>query len=62
MRVKGAGRVTIGDKFHSGQQILLITEYHDYDGGSALPYDPVKTVCKDITFGANVWLGRLVAI
>lgn len=62
LRIKGAGRVTIGDNFHSGQEILFITEYHDYDGGDALPYDPVKTVCKDITIAANVWLGDRVVV
>lgn len=62
LRIKGAGRVTISDNFHSGQEILFITEYHDYDGGNALPYDPVKTVCKDITIAANVWLGDRVVV
>lgn len=62
LRIKGAGRVTIGDNFHSGQQILFITEYHDYDGGAALPYDPVRTISKEITIGANVWLGDRVVV
>jgi acetyltransferase-like isoleucine patch superfamily enzyme len=62
LHIKGAGRVTIGDNFHSGQQILFITEHHDYDHGSALPYDPVRTLVKDITIANNVWLGDRVVI
>lgn len=37
--VEGAGKVTFGDYFHSGREILLMSQRHDYDGGDKIPYD-----------------------
>ena len=33
MIVKGNGNVKIGNNFHSGQDCLMITFFHKYDGG-----------------------------
>lgn len=60
MRVEGRGRVTIGDNFHSGREVLLITDVHNYRG-TKLPYDETYIV-KDITIGDNVWVGTRVTI
>ena len=61
MRISGSGKVTIGDNFHSGKNIHVITSFHNYEGGNALPYD--ATYChKDVTIGDNVWLGESVMI
>ena len=60
MRIKGRGRVQIGDNFHSGEDILLLTEFHNYNG-TKIPYDET-TVVKNITIGDNVWLGDRVII
>ncbi len=30
MRIVGDGRVVIGDHFHSGSEILIITQNHNY--------------------------------
>ena len=60
MKIKGRGRVEIGDNFHSGEDILLLTEFHNYNGAK-IPYDET-TVVKDISIGDNVWLGDRVII
>lgn len=30
--IKGKGKVTIGDNFHSGQELLMLTSFHNYKG------------------------------
>lgn len=61
LRVLGAGRVTIGDNFHSGEECLLISQVHDYDGGDALPYG-TGVLPRDIVIEDNVWLGARVIV
>ncbi len=60
MVIRGGGRVTIGDHFHSGREILLITSIHNYEG-ELLPYDDSR-IDKDISIGDNVWIGNKVII
>lgn len=61
MKVAGKGNVTIGDNFHSGENILILTSNHNYDQGKAIPYDET-TVDADVVIGDNVWLGQNVII
>ena len=60
-QISGSGRVIIGDNFHSGKHIRMLTTYHNFDRGRALPYDDTS-YSKDITIGDNVWLGESVMI
>lgn len=60
LQIKGKGRVTIGDNFHSGPGCLFLTSFHNYNG-SKIPYDE-STVDKDIVIEDNVWLGENVTI
>lgn len=60
--IRGKGKVTIGDNFHSGKEILFINSYHKYDDANALPYDTVEMVDKEIVIGGNVWIGDRVTI
>lgn len=62
LKVKGRGQVIIGDNFHSGENCLLMTENHKYDGGNAIPYDSEVGITADIVIEANVWLGDRVII
>ena len=61
MSVNGGGKLTIGDNFHSGEGCLIITQNHNYDKGSRLPYDDTY-ILKDVTIGKNVWLGSRVIV
>lgn len=61
LEVSGQGAVSIGSNFHSGPQCLLITQFHNYDHGTALPYDATY-VLKPIVIEDNVWLGSRVII
>lgn len=61
VQVNGEGEVVIGDYFHSGPELLIITHVHDYDGGEWLPYGrgciQRTTVIEDC-----VWVGSRVII
>ncbi len=60
MKISGRGNVCIGNNFHSGKNIRIITTFHNYKG-TALPYD--NTYCdKDVIIEDNVWLGESVVI
>jgi chloramphenicol O-acetyltransferase type B len=61
MQILGTARVEIGDYFHSGMNILLITSNHNYDTADAIPYDKVR-INKPIIIGNYVWLGHGVMI
>ena len=39
IQVNGNGVVHIGNNFHSGKDCLVFTSYHNYDNGTAIPYD-----------------------
>lgn len=61
MDISGNGKVIIGDNFHSGKHIRILTTFHNFDHGAALPYDNT-TYDRDVIIGANVWLGESVMI
>lgn len=55
-RIIGNGKVTIGNKFHSGSGLRMITSFHNYDGGVEIPYDSTN-IDKDIVIGVQAWIG-----
>ena len=59
--INGGGRITIGDNFHSGPDCLFISQNHNFDNGSSIPYDDTY-ICKEIVIGDNVWLGSRVIV
>ena len=61
MHISGTGRVVIGNNFHSGKNIRIITSFHNFDKGNALPYDDTM-YSKDVIIEDNVWLGESVMI
>lgn len=61
MSIQGRGECVIGNNFHSGEQVLIITQNHNYDGGNAIPYDD-SYVVKPVTIKDNVWIGTRVTI
>lgn len=60
IKVKGKGSVSIGDNFHSGENLLIITDIHNYEG-NRIPYDDTYIV-KNVQIGDNVWVGDNVTI
>ena len=61
MWASGNGRLVIGDWFHSGYGLRIFTRNHNYDAGTAIPYD--KTfVTKDVVIGDFVWIGAQVIL
>lgn len=62
MAIVGGGKVTIGDNFHSGVECRMISQFHRYDDGNAIPYDTKEYIFRDIVIEDNVWLGDRVII
>lgn len=61
LKVRGDGKITIGDNFHSGPEILVLTRNHNYDNGDAIPYDDTYKR-NPVKISDNVWLGARVTI
>ncbi len=61
MNISGNGKVIIGENFHSGKNIRVLTTFHNFDNGTALPYDNTS-YDRDVIIEDNVWLGESVMI
>jgi chloramphenicol O-acetyltransferase type B len=61
IKVEGGGKLIIGDNFHSGTDIHVITQNHNYDTGTKIPYDSTY-IYKDVIIEDNVWVGTGVII
>jgi chloramphenicol O-acetyltransferase type B len=59
--VEGGGKLIIGDNFHSGTNIHIITQNHNFDKGTKIPYDSTY-IYKDVIIEDNVWVGTGVII
>lgn len=60
MVVSGAGKVQIGNYFHSGVECMIITENHNYEGNE-IPYDSTY-ILKECIIEDFVWVGNRVMI
>lgn len=60
MSIRGKGKVTIGRYFHSGEECMMITDNHNYEG-KKIPYDDTD-ISKNIEIGDFVWLGTRVIV
>jgi acetyltransferase len=61
MKIQGEGIVRFGNYFHSGEDCRIITDIHNFDFGTEIPYDSTKIV-KDVIIGDFVWIGTCVII
>lgn len=62
VRIYGKGNVKIGDNFHSGQGLIVLTQNHIWDNPhDTLPYGG-ECRFKDTTIGNNVWVGMNVTL
>jgi acetyltransferase-like isoleucine patch superfamily enzyme len=55
LTIRGNGEVIIGDNFHGGPDILILTQNHNYEG-TKIPYDETY-IRKKTVIGDNVWIG-----
>ena len=60
IKVLGRGLVSIGDYFHSGTNIQILTENHNISGNK-IPYDETYII-KPVTIGKCVWFGNNVIV
>lgn len=60
MTVRGNGECHFGNNFHSGENCLILTQNHNYEGGS-IPYDSTY-IYKTVIIEDNVWFGDRVIV
>lgn len=61
LEIIGRGEIIIGRYFHSGKEVTMITEDHNYDSENAIPYGKER-ILKPIAIGDFVWIGHRVII
>lgn len=61
LRVVGEGPVRFGDHFHSGSEILIFTQNHNYNTPDTLPYDE-GYIYKKVVIGNAVWFGTRIVV
>lgn len=61
MTVVGSGSLEIGDHFHSGSGILVLTANHNYRSIDELPYDHID-IERPVKIGVCVWMGARVIV
>jgi maltose O-acetyltransferase len=59
--IQGAGGVTIGEHINFGQNLVIYSANHRFEGATALPYDK-ELVKKPVTIGNCAWLGANVCV
>lgn len=59
--ILGGGEVVIGNYFHSGKNIKIITQNHRYEKAESIPYDSVR-IKKKVEIGDFVWIGQGVTL
>ena len=52
MTVLGKGTVSFGNNFHSGENCRIITQNHNFDHGTAIPYDGTYVLKNVVPPGA----------
>ena len=60
LKVRGRGKVRIGNNFHSGSECIILTQIHNYESGF-IPYDDTY-ITKNVTIEDNVWFGVRVIV
>ena len=60
-KILGGGSLRIGNYFHSGQDLVIITQNHNYDQSTAIPYDKTR-IFKDTVIEDFVWVGHGVIL
>jgi maltose O-acetyltransferase len=57
----GEGPLFVGAHCHMGRDVRVLTSNHDYEHGTALPYDQTR-VPRAVVIGPCVWIGDRVTI
>lgn len=61
IKVVGQGDFVVGDNFHSGSGLIVITSNHRFRNATRIPYDQ-EHILKTVKIEDNVWIGERVTI
>ena len=59
--LNGAGEIHIGNYFHTGANLTIISTNHNYENAESIPYDKVR-INKKVVIKDFVWCGNNVTI
>jgi len=59
--INGTGKLTLGNYFHTGCNLTIITTNHNYENATVIPYNKVR-IHKEAIIKAFVWFGNDIAI
>jgi chloramphenicol O-acetyltransferase type B len=59
--MNGSGEVSIGNYFHTGINLTIISSNHNFENATSIPYDKVR-INKPVTIKDFVWCGNNVTI
>lgn len=59
--INGSGEVYIGNYFHTGVNLTIITSNHNFENATSIPYDKVR-IDKTVKIKDFVWCGNNVTI
>ncbi len=62
IQIRGDGSVEIGNYFTSGIECMILTQSHDYNHGTQIPYDSKNYIYKPVVIKDFVWIGSRVTI
>ena len=60
--LNGSGNITISDYCVLGKDVLIMTDNHNYDTGTLLPFSDDIIISKDVFIDKYVWCGSRVTI
>ena len=59
--INGSGKVSIGNYFHTGVNLTIISTNHNFENAASIPYDKIR-INKPVTIKDFVWCGNNVTI
>lgn len=62
INIVGKGNVTISDHCVIGNEVLIMTDNHNYKTGTRLPFSDETSITKDVFIDKYVWIGSRVLI
>lgn len=57
LRIIGFAPISFGNYFHGGEDIVIITDNHNYDSDNFIPYDKIR-IRKPVVIKDFVWIGH----
>ena len=58
VNLSGLGNISIGDFVICAQGVVVLSDNHNYDSGTKIPYSDNPIITKDVIIDNFVWIGK----